>query len=249
MITSRGGTTGPDGERLQKVLARAGIGSRRAVEELIAGGRVRVNGERVALGRRVDITKDVVEVDGSRVPLEATLRYLLANKPLGVVSTADDPEGRTTVLDLVEIAERVWPVGRLDIDTEGAILLTNDGELTFRLTHPSYEIPKTYLADARGAVKERDVRRLRRGIELDDGPTAPADVEIVDRLGGSTLVRVVIHEGRNRQVRRMFDAIGHPVARLARTAIGPVTLGRLKPGTARRLTLDEVRALYRAVGL
>jgi 23S rRNA pseudouridine2605 synthase len=237
------------GERLQKVLARAGIGSRRAIEDLIAQGRVRVNGERAQLGRRIDQAKDVVEVDGVRVPLEATLRHYLLNKPVGVVSTADDPEGRETVLDLVESDERLWPVGRLDIDTEGAILITNDGELTYRLTHPSFEVPKTYLVEARGTLKDADVRALRRGIELDDGLTAPAEAELVDRTRGSTLVEVVLREGRHRQVRRMFEALGYPVTRLARTAIGPLRLGRLKPGTARRLRVEEVRDLYAAVDL
>jgi 23S rRNA pseudouridine2605 synthase len=216
---------------------------------MIAGGRVRINGERAILGRRVDPAKDVVEVDGSAVPLRATLRYLLLNKPIGVVSSALDPEGRPTVLDYVDVAERVWPVGRLDVDTEGALLITNDGELTFRLTHPSYEVPKRYLVEAKGLLKGADIRRLRAGIELEDGPTAPAEVVVIDQLAKSTLVEVQIHEGRNRQVRRMFEAAGHPVTRLARIAVGPVRLGRLKPGTARRLTLEEVRALYRAVGL
>jgi len=239
----------PQGERLQKILARAGLGSRRTVEEMIGRGRVRVNGERAILGRRVNPDKDVVEVDGSVVPLRTALRHLLLNKPIGVVSTAADPEGRATVLDFVDVAERVWPVGRLDVDSEGAILLTNDGELTFRLTHPSYEVPKRYLVEAKGSLTHADVRRLRGGIELEDGPTASAGVVVVDQLATSTLVEIVIHEGRNRQVRRMFEAVGHPVVRLARTAVGPVRLGRLKPGTVRRLTLEEVRELYRAVGL
>ncbi|HVL63709.1 MAG TPA: pseudouridine synthase, partial [Actinomycetota bacterium] len=156
---------------------------------------------------------------------------------------------RETVLDLVESDERLWPVGRLDIDTEGAILITNDGELTYRLTHPSFEVPKTYLVEARGTLKDADVRALRRGIELDDGLTAPAEAELVDRTRGSTLVEVVLREGRHRQVRRMFEALGYPVTRLARTAIGPLRLGRLKPGTARRLRVEEVRDLYAAVDL
>lgn len=239
----------PAPERIQKVLARAGIGSRRRVEELVAAGRVRVNGARARLGARVDPYKDVVEVDGSRVPLEPGLVHYLANKPVGMVSTADDPEGRPTVVDLVDPSVRVWPVGRLDVDTEGAIVLTNDGELTHRLTHPSFGVPKTYLAEVRGGVRHGSVVRLARGIELDDGPTAPADVAIVDRLGPTTLVEITLREGRNRQVRRMFDAVGHPVVRLARTAIGPLGLGRLKPGSLRRLSPEEVRALYRAAGL
>lgn len=241
------GDHGP--ERIQKVLARAGVGSRRHVEDLVAAGRVRVNGTRAQLGARVDPSNDVVEVDGSRVPLAPGLVHYLANKPVGVVSTADDPEGRPTVVDLVDPSLRVWPVGRLDVDTEGAILLTNDGELTHRLTHPRYGVPKTYLAEVRGGVRHRAVVRLARGVELDDGPTAPAEVAVVDRLGPTTLVEITLREGRNRQVRRMLEAVGHPVVRLARTAIGPVGLGRLKPGALRRLSPEEVRALYRAAGL
>lgn len=248
---ARGGPPGPggEGERLQKVLARAGLGSRRAIEDLISRGRIKVNGATAVLGRRIDPAKDIVEVDGSRVPLDVSLRYYLLNKPVGVVSTAADPEGRETVLDFIETGERLWPVGRLDIDTEGAIIVTNDGELTFRLSHPSYEVPKTYLVEAKGSVKETDIKRLRAGLDLDDGPSAPAEADIVDRLPGSTLVQLVLHEGRKRQVRRMFEVLEHPVVRLARTSVGPVRLGRLKPGTARRLTVEEVRALYRAVGM
>ena len=241
--------TAPDGDRLQKVLARAGLGSRRAVERLIEQGRVTVNGERAHLGRRVVPAKDVVEVDGSVVPVDARLRHYLANKPEGVVSTARDPEGRETVMDLVDVPDRVWPVGRLDIDTEGAILLTNDGDLTHRLTHPSFGVPRTYLAEVAGGLRERDLRALRSGVVLDDGPTAPATVRLVDRVAASALVEITLTEGRNRQVRRMFEAVGHPVVRLARVAIGPVRLGRLRVGGVRRLSPGEVRALYRACGL
>ncbi len=239
----------PEGERLQKVLAKAGVGSRRAVEEMIAKGRIKVNGTKAILGKRVDPTKDVVEVDGSRVPLGADLRYYMLNKPEGVVSTADDPEGRPTVMDYLEVPDRLWPVGRLDIDTEGLIILTNDGELTHHLTHPSFEVPRTYLAEVKGSVKERTLRTLARGVDLEDGTTAPAGVDLLDRMAGSALIEITIHEGRNRQVRRMFEAVGHPVARLARTAVGPVRLGRLKPGDLRRLSPEEVRSLYRACGL
>ncbi|MBK5227293.1 MAG: rRNA pseudouridine synthase [Actinobacteria bacterium] len=238
-----------EGERLQKVLAKAGVGSRRAVEEMIAAGRIKVNGVKAVLGRRVDASKDVVEVDGSRVPLGADLRYYMLNKPVGVVSTADDPEGRPTVLDYVEVPDRLWPVGRLDIETEGLIILTNDGDLTHHLTHPSFEVPRTYLAEVKGSVKERTLRALARGVDLEDGGTAPAQVDLLDRMAGSALIEITIHEGRNRQVRRMFEAVGHPVVRLARTAVGPVRLGRLKPGDLRRLSPEEVRSLYRACGL
>lgn len=238
-----------EGERLQKVLAKAGVGSRRAVEEMIAAGRIKVNGVKAVLGRRVDALKDVVEVDGSRVPLGADLRYYMLNKPVGVVSTADDPEGRPTVLEYVEVPDRLWPVGRLDIETEGLIILTNDGDLTHHLTHPSFEVPRTYLAEVKGSVKERTLRALARGVDLEDGGTAPAQVDLLDRMAGSALIEITIHEGRNRQVRRMFEAVGHPVVRLARTAVGPVRLGRLKPGDLRRLSPEEVRSLYRACGL
>lgn len=239
----------PEGERLQKVLAHAGVGSRRAVEEMIAAGRVLVNGEPAVLGRRVDRQKDEVQVDGSTVPLRADLEYLLLNKPEGVVTTASDEAGRETVLDLVEATGRVWPVGRLDIATEGALLLTNDGELTQRLTHPSFHVPKTYVAEVTGPVGAAAIKRLSRGVELDDGPAAPASVQLLERGPRSSLVELTIGEGRNRQVRRMMEAVGHPVVALVRTAIGPLKLGRLKPGTYRRLHPHEVQELYRACGL
>lgn len=238
-----------EGERIQKVLARAGVASRRAVEEMIVAGRVRVNGEPARLGQRVDASKDKVEVDGSRIPLREDLVHYLANKPVGVVSTAADPEGRPTVVDLADPATRVWPVGRLDLDSEGAVILTNDGELTNRLTHPSYGVAKTYVVEVQGSVPNRVARLLARGIELEDGLTAPAEVQVVERAKGGSLVELVLREGRNRQVRRMMDAVGHPVRRLVRTKIGPVALGRLRPGTVRRLSPEEVRALYREVGL
>ena len=235
-----------EGERLQKILAHAGVGSRRAVEEMIAAGRIRVNGERARLGRRIDPEKDKVEVDGSVVPLRADLVYYLLNKPAGVVTTAVDPQGRPTVLDLVEAEERVWPVGRLDIGSEGAIVLTNDGELTLRLTHPRYHVPRTYLAQVQGTVGHKVLTELARGIDLDDGPTAPARVGLLERVPGGSLVEITITEGRHRQVRRMFEAVGHPVTRLVRRAIGPLQLGRLKPGDFRKLSHIEVQSLYRA---
>jgi len=238
-----------EGQRLQKVLARAGVGSRRTVEEWISAGRIRVNGSTARLGQRIDPASDVVELDGSRVPLGAELVHYLLNKPPGVVTSAADPEGRRTVLDIVDIPVRVWPVGRLDIDTEGALLLTNDGELTFRLTHPSYEVPKTYLADVSGALGARAVKELSRGVPLEDGMTKPAEATLIERSTGGSLVRLTITEGRNHQVKRMFDAVGHPVTRLVRIGVGPVSLGRLKPGTVRRLSMADVRALYRSCDL
>jgi 23S rRNA pseudouridine2605 synthase len=235
-----------EGERLQKVLARAGVGSRRAVEELVAAGRVWVNGRPAALGRRIDPSKDKVEVDGSMVPLDARLKYYLVNKPAGVITTAADPHGRATVLDYFDPTLRVWPVGRLDADTEGALVVTNDGDLTHRLTHPSFGVPKSYLVEVRGTVTRSVIRGLETGVDLDDGRSAPALARIVDRGQAATLIEVTISEGRNRQVRRMFETLGYPVTRLVRIRIGPVELGRLKPGTVRRLGPEEVAALYAA---
>jgi 23S rRNA pseudouridine2605 synthase len=239
-------TAAPDGERLQKVLARAGLGSRRASEELIAAGRVTVNGEVAVLGRRVDPDRDAVEVDGVPIATRAGLVYYLLNKPARVVTTADDPEGRRTVLDLVPSEPRVFPVGRLDWETEGLLILTNDGDLTQRLTHPSHGVEKEYLAEVDGVPSRGALRRLREGVDLDDGPTAPAHVQLVQDRGDHAALSIVVHEGRNRQVRRMCDAIGHPVRRLVRTRIGPVTDRRLAPGTWRELRPSEVRALNTA---
>jgi pseudouridine synthase len=241
----------PDTEpqRIQKVLAHAGIASRRAVEEMIEAGRVRVNGKKARLGQRVDPAKDAVEVDGSRVPLKAELRYYLLNKPVGVVTTSDDPEGRETVLEYIETDERVWPVGRLDIETEGALLLTNDGDLTHRLTHPSFQVPKTYLAEVRGSVGSKAIRALLSGVELDDGPARARSAQIVEQARGDTLLELVMTEGRNREIRRMLDTLDFTVVRLVRVAIGPLRLGRLKAGTYRKLGPAEVMALYRAAGL
>ena len=233
-------------ERIQKVLARAGVGSRRAVEDMIAAGRIAVNGSVATLGDKVDPDKDKVELDGSPVPLAQDLVHYLLNKPAGVVATAADPEGRPTVVDFVDPAQRVWPVGRLDLDSEGAIIVTNDGDLALRLTHPRYEVPKTYLAEVNGSLSSSSLTALRKGVELDDGKTAPADARVVDRAGGHTLIEMTIAEGRNRQVRRMCEAVGHPVVRLVRTAIGPLQLGRLKPGQSRRLSPAEIRTLYEA---
>ncbi len=233
----------PEGERLQKVLARAGFGSRRACDELIEAGRVTVGGEVAVLGRRVDPEHDRVEVDGVPVGIRPGLVHYLLNKPAGVVTTASDPQGRPTVVGLVPDEPRVFPVGRLDADTEGLLLLTNDGDLAHRLTHPSFGVEKEYLAAVEGTPSRGTVRRLREGIDLDDGRTAPARVAQV----GPSLLRITIHEGRNRQVRRMCAAVGHPVTRLVRTRIGPLADRRLPPGAWRPLTVDEVRSLERAV--
>lgn len=234
----------PDGERLQKVLARVGIGSRRICEDLIAEERVKVNGEIAVLGRRVDPEHDLVEVDGAPIGIRPGLVHYLLNKPAGVVTTASDPQGRPTVIDLVPAEPRVFPVGRLDMDTEGLLLLTNDGELANRIAHPSHGVDKEYLAEVEGSPSRAALRQLREGVELDDGRTAPAAATLVD----GSLVKLTIHEGRNRQVRRMLDAVGHPVTRLIRVRIGPLTDRRLAPGSWRALTGDELRALEAAVG-
>jgi 23S rRNA pseudouridine2605 synthase len=229
-------------QRLQKVLAQAGLGSRRACEVLIADGRVRVNGHVATLGDRADPEVDEIEVDGAVVGVRPGLVHYLLNKPAGVVTTASDPQGRATVVGLVPAEPRVFPVGRLDADTEGVLLLTNDGDLAHRLTHPSFGVDKEYLVEVEGTPARGVVRRLRDGVELEDGVTAPANVAAV----GDNLLRITIHEGRNRQVRRMCDAVGHPVRRLVRLRIGPISDRRLAPGEWRPLRQDEVRALERA---
>jgi len=228
--------------RLQKLLARAGIASRRVVEEMIEQGRVRVNGEVATLGGRADPEVDAVEVDGVLVGVRPDTVWYLLNKPAGVLSTASDPQGRPTVVQLVPAEPRVFPVGRLDADTEGLLLLTNDGEVTNRLTHPSHGVEKEYLAHVEGRPSRGALRALREGVELDDGRTSPARASLV----APDVVRLVIHEGRNRQVRRMCEAVGHPVRRLVRVRIGPLTDDRLAPGAWRELRQDEVRALERA---
>ncbi|HEX2047880.1 MAG TPA: pseudouridine synthase [Acidimicrobiales bacterium] len=230
------------GDRLQKVLAAAGLGSRRACELLIEDGRVTVNGEVAELGRRVDPEHDRIEVDGLRVPVRPGLVTYLLNKPRGVVATASDPQGRPTVVQLVPSEPRVFPVGRLDADTEGLLLLTNDGDLAHRLTHPSFGVEKEYLARVEGNPSPGVLRRLREGVDLEDGRTAPAKAT----LAAPGVISLVIHEGRNRQVRRMCEAVGHPVRRLVRTRIGPLAERRLKPGEWRALDLEEVRALEAA---
>jgi 23S rRNA pseudouridine2605 synthase len=229
----------PEGERLQKVLARAGFGSRRACEELIAAGRVSVNGRVVELGFRVDLAHDQVTVDGEPVGVMPGLVYYLLNKPAGYATTASDPQGRPTVVSLLPAEPRVFPVGRLDFATEGLLILTNDGVLAQHLTHPSQGIEKEYLAEVEGRPQPGAIRRLREGVELEDGRTAPARVSLVE----ASLLRITIHEGRNRQVRRMCQAVGHPVVRLARTRIGPISDRQLSPGHWRRLTMDEIRQL------
>lgn len=234
----------PTGVRLQKVLAAAEIGSRRVCEDLIADGRVSVNGAVAELGRRVDPETDRIVVDGVRVGVAADLVYYLLHKPAKVVTTVSDPQGRRTVVELVPDAPRVYPVGRLDYDTEGLLLLTNDGDLTHRITHPSFGLEKEYLAHVDGSPSRGALRTLREGVELDDGMTAPAHASLL----APNLIRLVIHEGRNRQVRRMCEAVGYPVKRLVRTSIGPISDRTLKAGDWRTLERSEVQALEAAVG-
>ncbi|NLT30781.1 MAG: rRNA pseudouridine synthase [Propionibacterium sp.] len=241
----------PEGVRLQKVLAAAGIASRRAAEEMIAEGRVEVNGRLVLeQGLRVNPDTDEIRVDGSRIPPPRRHAYLVLNKPRGVVSTLSDPEGRTTLADYLENRrERLFHVGRLDTDTEGLIILTNHGEFAHRLAHPSYEVPKTYLAVVEGRVNPAVIRRLQKGVTLEDGPVRPDKVTLKNAHADRSMVEVVLHEGRNRIVRRMFDSVAHPVRELARTRIGPVRLGRLPSGESRDLTREELGALLDLIGL
>ena len=228
-----------DGVRLQKVLAQAGLGSRRACEELIERGRVRVNGERAVLGRRVDPETDVVEVNGAQIGVKPGLVHYLLHKPVGVITTALDPQGRPTVVELVDVPERVVPVGRLDADTTGALLLTNDGPLAHRLAHPRYEVEKVYVADVDGEPDAAALQALAEGVELEDGLTAPATV----RCLAPSRIELVLHEGRNRQVRRMLEAVGHPVRRLHRSVYAGLTLEGLEPGAWRELEPSEVERL------
>jgi 23S rRNA pseudouridine2605 synthase len=238
-----------EGVRLQKVLAAAGLGSRRACEELIAAGRVSVDGKVVReQGLRVDPATAAVSVDGSRVNVREDIIYLALNKPRGVLSTMSDPEGRPTVGDYVaERSQRLFHVGRLDAETEGLLLLTNDGDLAHRLTHPSFEVRKTYLAEVPGPIPRDLGRRLRSGIELEDGPVRVDSFKIVDVAAGRAVVELVLHEGRKHIVRRLLAAVDHPVSRLVRTAVGPVILGHQRQGTVRRLNQKEIGDLHALV--
>jgi len=237
--------------RLQKVLAAAGVGSRRYCEILIDRGRVSVDGEVVReQGVRVDPATAVIHVDGQRIPTAPDVQVLMLNKPRGVHTTMSDPQGRPCVGDLVaELPVRVFHVGRLDAETEGLLLLTNDGELANRLAHPSHGVPKTYLARVDGVVGRRELARLRSGVIVDDRPVVVERVTVVQSEGGHSLVELTIHEGRNRIVRRLFDELDRPVTELVRTQVGPLSLGGLRPGKVRRLSQPQMRALYTAAGM
>jgi 23S rRNA pseudouridine2605 synthase len=236
-------------ERLQRALARAGFGSRRSCEDLIRAGVVTVNGAVATLGDRVEPERDVVEVRGHRVSVDPGLRYLAFHKPAGVTTTMRDRHASRDLRAYLPQGQRVFPVGRLDRETEGLLLLTNDGELANRLMHPRHGVEKEYLAEVEGAPSQRHVARLRRGVELEDGPARAASASIAAGARGHSAIRLVLVEGRKREVRRMLDAVGLPVQRLVRLRVGPVRLGRLGPGQTRDLEPEEVRALYRAAGL
>ncbi|WP_204070619.1 pseudouridine synthase, partial [Sphaerisporangium krabiense] len=241
----------PGGVRLQKVLAAAGVAARRTCEDMIGDGRVTVDGQVVRrFGARVDPAKQVIHVDGKRIPTAPDQVYFAINKPIGVISTMSDPEGRPSLADyVIDRPERLFHVGRLDTETEGLIILTNDGELAHRLTHPSFGVQKKYWAKVPGPIPRGLGRVLRDGVELEDGVVKADDFKIVQEHGQQALVEVVIHEGRKHVVRRLLEAVGHPVIDLARIEFGPVKLGRLKPGTMRTLTLKEVGDLYATVGM
>ena len=238
-----------EGVRLQKVLAGAGVGSRRVCEDLIAAGRVSVNGQIVReMGTRVDPSTAAIAVDGARINVRADLVYLALNKPRGVITAMSDPAGRPTVGDLVaDRPERLFHVGRLDGETEGLLLLTNDGELAHKLMHPSFGVAKTYLATVDGVVARDVARRLRDGVMLEDGPVTVDAFRVVQSAGRRTIVEVTLHEGRNHIVRRLLAAVDHPVQRLVRTRIGPVRLGNQRVGTVRELTRDELAGLHQLV--
>ena len=243
--------TEQQGVRLQRVLAAAGLGSRRACEQLIEEGRVQVDGKTVLVqGMRVDPDSAVIAVDGMRIASAPDHVYLSLNKPRGVISTMSDPEGRPSLADYVEgRSARLFNVGRLDVDTEGLILLMNDGDLAHRLAHPSFGVEKTYLAEVTGPVARDVGKRLREGVELEDGLVQADGFRLISTVGSRVMVEVSLHEGRKHVVRRMLAEVGHPVTRLVRTDVGPISLGNLKPGKHRRLSQQEIGALYKAVGL
>jgi 23S rRNA pseudouridine2605 synthase len=238
------------GERLQKVLAAAGLGSRRACEEIIGAGRVSVNRSIVLVqGTRIDPVFDLVEVDGIRLDTQVEPRYFLLNKPPGYLTTLDDPHGRPTILDLFKEEGRFFPVGRLDLESRGLLLITNNGFIAHRVTHPSFGVDKTYMVRVKGKVAPGVLKRLREGVDLEEGRTSPARVKVVGREGDSTVLEFVIHQGWKRQIRRMCDAVGLRVTDLMRTRLGPLSLERLPEGEWREMSPSEVGALFKALGL
>jgi 23S rRNA pseudouridine2605 synthase len=232
-----------DAVRVQKALANAGLMSRRAAEEAIRDQRVTVDGRKTKLGDRVDVSTQQVTLDGVPIPVNPDLETHLLYKPVGVIASASDPHGRKTVVDLVTSRARLYPVGRLDYDSEGLILLTNDGDLANRVTHPRYGIEKKYLALVRGGPSPGDIRRLTDGVDLDDGPARAISARVIDRKTDETMIEMTMGEGRNREVRRMLETIGLEVTRLVRTAIGPINDRSLKEGESRRLSIGEIREL------
>lgn len=237
-------------QRLQKWLASCGYGSRRACEQLIQAGRVKVNNETVPMGTKIDPEQDRIEVDGTVVSQPCAPVYLILNKPPGYTTTRKDPHAKRTVMELLKgVKEPVYPVGRLDADSEGLLLFTNDGELTYRLLHPRYKVPKTYRVSLQHAPSDEALQQLREGIELEDGITAPAEVSWVKRSAGQIILDITLHEGRKRQVKRMFRAVGSPIIRLMRVQFGPLRLGELPPAQWRYLTAPEIEALRRATNL
>lgn len=236
--------------RIQKIIANAGIASRRRAEELIREGRVTVNGEVITkLGTKADEDKDHIKVDGKLIHKKGKDIYLILNKPKGCITSIDDPEGRPTVKDLLKgVKGRVYPVGRLDYNSEGLIFFTNDGELAYGLTHPSHEVTKTYLVKVDGQLTDEEIGKIEKGVRLEDGVTAPSSIRKVKKTDANSWVEIMIHEGRNRQVKRMFEKVGHPVLKLKRTRIANLELGDLPPGSYRFLTVDELKSLKRIVG-
>ncbi|MEZ0537391.1 pseudouridine synthase [Caldicellulosiruptoraceae bacterium PP1] len=234
--------------RLQKLMADSGVASRRKCEEMILEGRVKVNGQIVdKLGTKVDLEKDIVEVDGKKITIKNKNIYIMLNKPFGVITSAKDEKGRKTVIDIIKdrINERIFPVGRLDFDTSGLLILTNDGEFAYKVTHPKHNIEKTYIATVKGIPSEDSLDKLRNGVEIDGRLTQPAIVNSKKIINGNMIIEIKIHEGRNRQIRKMFSAIGHDVIRLKRVAIGKLQLGRLKEGEFRFLSTEELELIYK----
>jgi len=239
-------------KRLQKILAEMGLASRRKAEELIAEGRISVNGATAVLGQKADPARDHIKLDGKLLTGTPEPKvYLAFNKPVNVVTSMEDPEGRPTVKDYLgrRVKQRVYPVGRLDFDSEGLLLLTNDGELAHAVLHPSKRMPKTYEVKVKGVLGDEEIARLEKGIRLEDGMTAPAKVRKLRKFERNSLIEMTIHEGRKRQIRRMLEQLGHPVIRLVRVRVGPVALGDMKPGELRRLSLDELKKIKYQAGL